>query len=880
MATIAFRVVLFLVLATSTTWPRDSRPVRPTVLSPHDGVSPVYCESEHSTGRLVLGVNNAGAFGSFGGIDCFTGRRLIGLAEFPKGSKKMYLSRGNLVVGAILEGDTLVATSFEPSAEPYGGATFRSSVDPTRPWYDRDAPHHEFKAVYYDTCSDCSSKSLMIEVTEKSMSWGFDYAQDFVLFDYSIKNVGTKRLRQLYIGIFVDGDVYYRVDPPIMIDPRANDDMVGFLETFPAKYLGDDCPPVVDTLNIGWTADDDANLTFPQVETHVRGISGLRFIRTPRDSLPLSFNWWSRGTWWNPSTGFGPQRRSSYRPLESGGYGGPGTDEEWYHFLRNGERDYDQAWQASQLGYDAIWIQPPPELRDSVLINQDPRFMISTGPFGLFPGQSLQFTTVYVAGSHFHRDANIHRFLPYDPVSWYSRVWFDQLAQNAVWAEWIYDNPGVDTDGDGYAGEFIICDLAEDSVLTCDTLIDSAADPDTAYIHCYWSYDIPDTVWIKGDGIADFKGAYAPPNPSTYSFVNKHGETVRGLRVYPEAGRIRMVWNGVASENSPDPFSRRIDFEGYRVYMAHDERRSSFSLITSYDRENYSRWQYDQEARRFVCAEQPFTLEELRCLHGDSCGDTTWYPEKYTKGAPLVYPSPKGIDKIYYFSPMDYNRSILGNDPVRANTLIKKVYPDAIKPTYVHPDSIKTYFADRDDTTYFTPEGFLKYYEYEYTFEGILSTVSYWVNVTAFDHGHPELGVQGLESDPSYLPKAVYPMPSSEIIAKDGLGVIVYPNPYRLDANYRKLQYEGRQLSYVPEDKTRLIHFSNLPPKCTISIFSLDGDLIRQLKHDVDPLDYLANHETWNLISRNMQGVVSGLYYWTVDDHQGNSQIGKLVILM
>jgi len=34
------------------------------------------------------------------------------------------------------------------------------------------------------------------------------------------------------------------------------------------------------------------------------------------------------------------------------------------------------------------------------------------------------------------------------------------------------------------------------------------------------------------------------------------------------------------------------------------------------------------------------------------------------------------------------------------------------------------------------------------------------------------------------------------------------------------------------------------------------------------------------MITRNMQQVVSGLYYWTVEDRQGNIQVGKLAIIL
>ncbi|MGB2696929.1 MAG: T9SS type A sorting domain-containing protein, partial [Candidatus Zixiibacteriota bacterium] len=76
----------------------------------------------------------------------------------------------------------------------------------------------------------------------------------------------------------------------------------------------------------------------------------------------------------------------------------------------------------------------------------------------------------------------------------------------------------------------------------------------------------------------------------------------------------------------------------------------------------------------------------------------------------------------------------------------------------------------------------------------------------------------------------------------------------------------------------RRIHFINLPPKCTIRIFTLDGDLVREIKHDKDPDDPTATHETWDLITRNTQAIVSGIYLFSVESDQGD-QVGKFVIV-
>ena len=56
------------------------------------------------------------------------------------------------------------------------------------------------------------------------------------------------------------------------------------------------------------------------------------------------------------------------------------------------------------------------------------------------------------------------------------------------------------------------------------------------------------------------------------------------------------------------------------------------------------------------------------------------------------------------------------------------------------------------------------------------------------------------------------------------------------------------------------IEFKNLPPVCKISIFSLAGDLIQEIQHD-NATDY----EFWNLVTKNQQSIVSGVYIYVVE---------------
>ncbi|MGH8016603.1 MAG: hypothetical protein ACREBV_10455, partial [Candidatus Zixiibacteriota bacterium] len=200
-------------------------------------------------------------------------------------------------------------------------------------------------------------------------------------------------------------------------------------------------------------------------------------------------------------------------------------------------------------------------------------------------------------------------------------------------------------------------------------------------------------------------------------------------------------------------------------------------------------------------------------------------------------------------------------------TPISKIYPNQPSPST--PPS----------PTDYTDDGFFKYYEYEFEIGNLLPTVRYYMNVTAFDFGAPETGLDPLETSVVIGSIDGFAAGTTEELTGASDEIFVYPNPYRVDQNYRARGYEALTEDFLPDDKVRAIHFGNLPPKCTISIFSLDGDLIRELTHDVPAGDPTSTHAEWDLITRNRQIVVSGIYYWTVEIPDGKTQIGKLVVL-
>jgi hypothetical protein len=821
---------------------------------------PAYAIVTHDVGRLRLAVTNKGVFGTgftgqTGITDYFTGQ-LVPSLEFPKGSNSKYIFAGCFWIGAVVGSDTLVSVGadgwhldqeFNPDSPPLGNMVYRSIIDPAKPEYEGAVSEQDFLCIYYDTCRNCPGGTgldyldnrthlpLNIEVTQTSYAWSYEYAEDFVLFDYGIRNIGTRRLSDVYMGLYVDAEVH---DRGVVGPVGWEDDISGFVRTAPAWYLPRQCPDN-EVINVAWLADNDGDLNTSIPNGQVPHVTGMRIVRTPSDSLQLSFNWWiSNG---NPELDFGPQARKSYRDFQTGGQGTPEGDRNKYHVLSNGEFDYDQVFTASISPLDETWLPPNPQVAADLADGYDTRYLLSFGPFDIEPGQSLPISFAYVAGENLHHVAGNLDNLPDQPEVYYSNLDFSDLAVNAVWADWIYDNPGVDTDSDGYAGVAYPCTLAPDNI---------------------------QMIWRKGDGVPDFKGASPPPAP-----IKRIIPRLKGA-----VGAVTVRWNGTRSETTKDNFLNEVDFEGYRVYMARDDRATSYTLLASYDFEDYSKWVWidDSSFTGWDITEGPFTLDSLRALYAD--GNPDWHPLDYPRTRPFSF-TRGGEDSIVYFEMQDFNQSELG-----VTTEIDKYYEDdeMIKPL---PEWIEdtTLIPPQLRDSVLTEDGQFKWYEYVYEIDSLLPSVPYWINVTAFDYGSPSSGLPSLETSTTIGAVVTYATTSVEAVQASGeLNVYVYPNPYRLDGGYRANGFEGRGVDERdrPNDRVRRIHFANLPPRCRISIFTLDGDLVREIDHDFPASNPLANHETWDLITRNTQQVVSGLYYWTVEASDGRTQVGKLAIIM
>lgn len=369
--------------------------------------------------------------------------------------------------------------------------------------------------------------------------------------------------------------------------------------------------------------------------------------------------------------------------------------------------------------------------------------LISAGPLEqtLNPGDTLNFSFAVVCG----------RWATGDPTD--TPVRRKNLTLNSNWAELAYN--GEDVDGDGK--------LDQNEDLNGNGILDEGEDVDGD-----GHLDINEDR--NGNGKIDrFILPSPPPSPN--------------LLVIPGDRKVTLYWDNL-SETVEDPITRKIDFEGYRIYGAPktEGSRQTESLLAQFDKKDSIGYNTGFESVRF---------------------DTTINGHRY------------------------YYRFV--------NPYLHNGWPG-----------------------------------------------KYFYAVTAFDEGNPENNLPSLES--SVLENKVSVVPGTRPASHRK--IIVYPNPYRAQA-----LWDG------PGERDRMIWFTNLPAHASIRIYTLSGNLIDTIEHDAASYTgsgtrllernsgssktmFSGGVHAWDLITNYDQAVATGLYLFTVEDHDtGEIYRGKFLVI-
>jgi len=136
----------------------------------------------------------------------------------------------------------------------------------------------------------------------------------------------------------------------------------------------------------------------------------------------------------------------------------------------------------------------------------------------------------------------------------------------------------------------------------------------------------------------------------------------------------------------------------------------------------------------------------------------------------------------------------------------------------------------------------------------------------------------GIDGEPANTPMETMPRPESqspEDRAANGNNIYVFPNP----ATRESLEEFLKQPASHDDPTGVRVMFNNLPEaRNTIRIFTVAGDLIETIDHDGYSQGGMAS---WNLMTRNGQEIVSGVYLYTVhSDRAGFDTFrGRFVVI-
>ena len=179
----------------------------------------------HRRCNISLGITNWGFLGSEGRnlyespgclfCDDPGGSPFAPSFEFPSNSGLEHLYQGALWIGGVVEQETLVSVGAAGWWWVYEWAPASDIVE--REWLG----DQECLAVFTDTVvpppltetpesTDWDyreHKPLGVEVIQRSYSWQSPPFDDFVILDYTLRNIGSGSISQAYLGLYLDPDI-------------------------------------------------------------------------------------------------------------------------------------------------------------------------------------------------------------------------------------------------------------------------------------------------------------------------------------------------------------------------------------------------------------------------------------------------------------------------------------------------------------------------------------------------------------------------------------------------------------------------------------------------------------------------------------------------
>jgi len=700
-----------------------------------------------------------------------------------------------------------------------------------------------------------------LQVVQRTAAWSDDAHQDIVALDFSITNTGLDVRDDVYLGFFADFEIQRRGEY------AQPDDLAGF---FDGVVRGENNSFYRIKMAYGLDGADEDPLPGCIGLLTVHHTTGFRGYEAPRHLTVNSF-----------------QIFSSHGQVIQDGE--PVTDDDRYYVMSRNQHD-------------------PNTLPDQ---KGDMKVLISSGPFNNFkPNETMEYQLALVMGNGLagalataSRAVQLARGKRFDADH--------DLSSGSGRLETKICLSDLPSPGHGierlYNYRYLIMD--ESCTGSEPKMNYYLVSEDIMFVDEHGEY----CAWVNADNCEEcframgeectmanglfwdnFEGQYFPYWSPQY-FTGIYGREKRFSwiipREYPPVSpsarvvsgnqQVEIFWDNI-SELDPDPDTGILDFESYRVWESLHWIRPDG--VAPHQSPPHRQWSLiaEMDLINHVPGGAGYSPNDLPLGNNTGLEDYIYTP------ACLTDPAFDGLaEAMNEFVAADVSGAFLFRPILRMPNGAVIPGREGLIPWETYPDVLDTFFAVSTRTTEPGSGGVDKaatvYYHYLRT--DLHNGFPMHVSVTATDHNTAWsdadtliLTGPGIGGEPTNSALATTPGPLGQTPQQRALmgnNIYVYPNPATREA---LAEFDQQPPSHDDPTGVRVM-FNNLPAaKNTIRIFTASGDLVQTLNHD----GYTQGGQiSWNLMSRNGQEVVSGIYIYSVHSDRGefDDYRGRFVVI-
>ncbi len=724
----------------------------------------------------------------------------------------------------------------------------------------------EGNPIYLPYADNDQVSGLGLLVKVRGYQWAASVVEDLIIFTYEITNISDYDLDSMVVGYFGD----YRIGGP---GSDFSDDMYAF-------DAENNMVIVYDQDGMGFGADG---------RPYQCGMLGFRLLETPKDENGQELGLTSVYSFPYGTAGlFAYNDSAMYNLLRPGVYDvnpGPGdyitVFGSGYFRLARGETQRFSI--AIVMGEDSADLYDNARFAQ-IIYDRDYQFPKAPPPPRVMAVPDRYRVTLFWDDSPESAEG-FEGYLVYrsedggaswgDPVTdaLGRLVWYKPLAQ--------YDKADGVT---GYAPigvNGVHFYLGDDSGLR-HSFVDSTVTPGKTYWYAVLSYNQGDTSLL------------VPPMMSSLYPIENNPAIVK---VIPTAPPLGMTEPAVVLDSSRSTLVTTSLFEA-RIANPYDLADADYQITIQYDSTGTdTTW----TITRLQNGEGTVLASGIPYIHGEDGapivdGLRFFITSETREGLDTLVWSPGNsnlyVDQASVFRWLPYHVMIEIGEPDTAarykstgpyvNNVPMKFRVSLVQGDQILPAEFMYQEADGDslvDDPYgndrlsiFAPGGTTPLYQIIFKYPFVADTDSVYIPPQAGDVAHLRFYTPLSPAD-TVLFTVTAPRTSEETIQSQLDQVAVVPNPYVVAARW---EIKDEYIRFGRGE--RELHFINLPEEAVIRIYTINGELIRTLRHFPGEDGYLSpSVHAWNLQNKYGQEIAYGLYVYHVEGYVDGKRVGSAI---